>query len=110
MILPTSLAHVPTELSYICDLPAAIFQAFKHSFRGLFFVCFLCAAWASDQIILGSTRRRVALSLSLTQGMACIGDITVCTGRWADVEMEEACADKLRSIRHVYDCLPDRTR
>ena len=97
MILPTSLAHVPTELSYICDLPAAIFQAFKHSFRG-FFLSVSFVAWASDQIIIGSTLRRVALSLSLTQGMACIGDITVCTGRWADVEMEEACTDKLPSM------------
>ena len=72
------------------DLPAAIFQAFSSIPFATLFVCPLCCLGLRQD-----HKSCVALSLSLTQGMACIGDITVCSGRWADVQMDEACTEKI---------------
>ena len=90
-----SLLHV--EPLHICDLPAATFKLPKAAL--LFSPSVLCLVSSAPQIksstfVAAHARRRrpfAPLYLSpVTQAMACIGEISFFSGRWADVELEEA--------------------
>ena len=90
-----SLLHV--EPLHICDLPTATFKLPKAAL--LFSPSVLCLVSSAPQIksstfVAAHARRRrpfAPLYLSpVTQAMACIGEISFFSGRWADVELEEA--------------------